>query len=147
MADIRHRVGINAPIEEVYEAVATRDGLAGWWTREVEGEAAKGGTLSFGFGGPQPSAFMQVVETTEPARVEWKCVKGPDDWTGTTVTFDLKRSGDETVLMFTHGGWREPVEFMHHCSTKWATFLVGLKNGLEGGKATAWPHDVAIDAA
>ena len=50
----------------------------------------------------------------------------------------------ETVLLFTHADWREPVEFMHHCSTKWAYFLLGLKAGFEGGSATPYPGDMAI---
>jgi uncharacterized protein YndB with AHSA1/START domain len=47
MADIRHRVGIGAPAATVYQAVATKDGLAGWWTRDVRGEAREGGELPF----------------------------------------------------------------------------------------------------
>ena len=43
-----------------------------------------------------------------------------------------------------HADWREPAEFMHHCSTKWAYFLLGLKAGLEGGSATPYPGDMAI---
>jgi hypothetical protein len=35
-------------------------------------------------------------------------------------------------LLFTHAEWREPDEFIHHCSTKWAYFLLGLKAWLEG---------------
>ena len=27
---------------------------------------------------------------------------------------------DYTIVLFKHEGWEEPVEFMHHCSTKWA---------------------------
>lgn len=145
MPDIRHRVGIKAPIGEVYKSVATCEGLAGWWTRDVEGESKVGGTLSFGFGHPEPSAYFEVAELTSPTRVEWKCVKGPDSWTDTSVTFELRETPAETVLIFTHGDWREPVEFMGHCSTKWATYLVGLKSALEGGASTAWPNDVAID--
>ena len=45
------------------------------------------------------------------------------------VLGDLKDGDGETVVLFTHADWREPVEFMHHCSTKWATFLIGLRNG------------------
>ena len=33
MVDILHRVGIEATPQEVYEALATVDGLASWWTR------------------------------------------------------------------------------------------------------------------
>ena len=45
--EIRHRVGINAPIEAVYEAIATREGASRWWTRDVEGESAVGAELTF----------------------------------------------------------------------------------------------------
>ena len=38
-------------------------------------------------------------------------------------------------MLFQHEGWREPVEFMHHCSTKWGTFLMSLKSLVETGRA------------
>ncbi|HEY2813358.1 MAG TPA: SRPBCC domain-containing protein [Acidimicrobiales bacterium] len=146
MADIRHRVGVNAPVAEVYDAVATREGTERWWTRDVEGEAQVGGELAFRFGRPDPSAVMQLVELTSPSRVVWRCVRGPNEWLDTTVTFDLRAEGDETVVVFTHAGWREPVEFMHHCSTKWGIYLLSLKHGLEGAKATPWPDTEKISS-
>jgi hypothetical protein len=33
---------------------------------------------------------------------------------------------------------------LHHCSTKWAYHLLGLKAGLEGGTATGYPEDMKI---
>jgi hypothetical protein len=47
----------------------------------------------------------------------------------------------------THADWREPVDFMHHCSTKWATVLVGLRSGLEGGAFTAFPDDTKVSSS
>jgi len=94
------------------------------------------GTLRFRFGRPQPSAVMKVAEITPQTSVVWQCIEGPDEWKDTTITFELKRSGGETAVVFTQAGWREPVEFMHHCTTKWAYYLIGLKAGLEGGNAT-----------
>ena len=151
MADIRHRVGISASQERVFAALATKGGLADWWTRDVEGEATLGSTLRFFFGTPDPSGVMEVVDTTPSHRVSWRCVAGPDDWVGTSLNFELKPSeahenGKETVLLFTHGEWREPTEFMHHCSTKWAYFLLGLKASLEGGASVAFPNDMPISS-
>jgi Activator of Hsp90 ATPase homolog 1-like protein len=145
MADIRHRVGIAAPPEEVYEKLATTQGLASWWTQDVSGDATVGGRLGFGFG-PDRNLEMEVVEPNATDHVGWRCVKGPDEWLGTTFSFDLEPGADETVLLFTHAGWREPVEFMHHCSTKWAYFILGLKASLEGGKATPYPGDMHISS-
>ena len=146
MADIRHRVGIAAPASDVYQAVATAEGLRGWWTTDVRGDDTVGGSLAFHFGGEDASAVMQVVERVPDQRVVWTCTGGPDEWTGTTFTFALSPAGDETVLLFTNEGWDQPVEFLHHCSTKWALFLLGLKDGFEGGRATPYPGEPAISA-
>ena len=146
MPDIRHRVGIAVPQDRVYAMLARKDGLAEFWTSQIEGDAEVGGTLGFFFGRAQPSAVMEVVELSPHDRVRWRCVEGPTEWVGTTVTFDLKDGGGETVLLFTHGDWREPVEFMHHCSIKWATYLIGLRSGLEGGAFTAFPNDTIVSS-
>jgi uncharacterized protein YndB with AHSA1/START domain len=146
MAAIRHRVGIAAPPARVYEALTTTEGLSGWWTRDVDGDPNPGGTLRFFFGGPEPAAVMDVVDATPTAHVGWHCAEGPDEWVGTNLSFALRPSEDEdeTAVVFTHGDWREPVEFMHHCSTKWAYFLLGMKAWLEGGEATPFPTDKKI---
>jgi uncharacterized protein YndB with AHSA1/START domain len=146
MPDIRHRVGINAPISTVYDAVATREGIARWWTRDVDGESRPGGKLAVHFGSPEPAGVMEVTQLSPPTQVRWRCAEGPDEWKDTTLTFELKANGEETALVFTQAGWREPVEFMHHCSTKWGYYLVGLKAGLEGGTATPWPDDQRVSS-
>jgi len=146
MVDIRHRVGITTDPHRVYDALATSKGLAQWWTTDVEGDAAPGETLRFFFGGPDASASFEVVEQDPAGRVQWRCVGGPEDWVGTDVVFDIRTSGEETVLQFAHANWREPTEFMGHCSTKWAYFLLGLKSGLEGGTFTAYPDEVKISS-
>lgn len=143
MADIRHRVGIEASADATYQALSTIEGLAGWWTPEVQGDAAVGGRLTFAFGG-QVGAVMEVTESVPGKRVAWHCAEGAADWVGTDLVFDLAEEDGETVLLFTHGGWREPVPFLHHCSTKWAVFLLGLKAGLEGGAATPYPAERAV---
>ena len=147
MPDIRNRVGVNAPIDEVYQAIATGEGLSRWWTTEVEGDDRIGGELVFFFGGPDRVARMEVVETSRPDRVVWRgAVGGPDEWVNTTFSFELRADGDETVVLFTNAGWREPVEFMHHCSTAWASYLLSLKHGLEGGTAAPFPRNDLVSS-
>jgi uncharacterized protein YndB with AHSA1/START domain len=146
MVDIRHRVGIAATPQALFAAFTTTQGLSDWWTRGVEGDPNTGGTLRFFFGGPEPGATMEVVESDPFRRVGWRCTAGPDDWVGTSLAFDLTPADDETVVMLTHAGWRDATEFMGHCSTKWAVFLLGLKDGFEGGKATPFPDDGTISS-
>ena len=138
MPDILHRVGINATPEKVFEALSTIEGLRHWWTIETTGDAKQGGLINFGF------CEMKVVESRVNELVHWKCVRGPDEWVGTEVTFQLKRKDDQTFVVFKHANWKEPVEFMHHCSTKWATFLLSLKDWLERSEGRPSPYDVKI---
>ena len=75
----------------------------------------------------------------------WEAVDGPSEWIGTTLSWDLRREGDYTIVLFKHAGWNEPVEFMHHCSTKWAVFLLSMKERVETGKGRPFPDDMKID--
>lgn len=145
-AGIWHRVGISAPEQQVYEALATIEGLSAWWTPDVRGEAALGGKLEFYFGGDEPGAVMEVTDLDPGRRVAWRCLQGADEWVGTDLTFDLTPGPSETVVLFAHTNWREPLEFMSHCSMKWAVYLLGLKAGLEGGVATPFPDEPKISS-
>jgi hypothetical protein len=89
---------------------------------------------------------MKVLELQPSKWVLWQVVDGPEEWLGTKVSFDLKQNGDWTIVLFKHQGWKEPVEFMHHCSTKWAVFLLSLKSLLETGKGAPWPNEIKLDS-
>jgi uncharacterized protein YndB with AHSA1/START domain len=144
MVDILHRVGIkSSSLTDVYTALTTVKGLSGWWTSNTQGDSRVGGVLKFRFGA---GGFdMRVIELQPAKRVLWEVIEGPAEWIGTKVSWDLKQEGDYVVVLFKQQGWREPVEFMHHCSTKWATFMVSLKSLLETGKGAPDPQDVKID--
>ncbi|WP_143305833.1 SRPBCC family protein [Chitinophaga vietnamensis] len=145
MANILHRIGIKtASINDVYRALTTRDGLAGWWTSNTKGEGDQIDNIiefRFGAGGFD----MKVKKLDAPRLVEWEVTDGPDEWVGTAINFELKQDGDYVIVLFQHQGWKEPVEFMYHCSTKWAIFLMSLKSLVETGKGNPDPIDIKID--
>jgi uncharacterized protein YndB with AHSA1/START domain len=144
MVDILHRIGITASPKDVYAALTTLDGLAGWWTEDTSGDPD--GVIQFRFSTvPGGGGFDMKVLQTEPGElVRWEVVDGPEEWLGTEVRFDLSQVDDFTIVLFKHEGWREPVEFMHHCSTKWAVFLMSLKHYVETGQGEPTPNDVQI---
>ncbi|MEV0169303.1 SRPBCC family protein [Nonomuraea fuscirosea] len=143
MADILHRIGVEqSSPEQVYNALTTLDGLSGWWTEKTSGETGLGGVIEFRFGA---GGFDMKVAGLDPGRlVRWEVVGGPLEWIGTSVQWDLRQDGDHTILLFKHEGWREPVEFMHHCSTKWGTYLMSLKQLIETGQGAPDPRDVKV---
>jgi uncharacterized protein YndB with AHSA1/START domain len=142
MVDILHRIGATASPEDVYAALVTVDGLAHWWTEDTDGDGSPGGVLRFRF---DAGGFDILVVDAQPAAlVLWEVIAGPEEWIGTQIRFELKREDAFTIVLFRHEGWKEPVEFMSHCSTKWATFLMSLKRLVETGTGEPAPRDMKI---
>lgn len=139
MVDILHRVGIGAPPKDVYNALTTLEGIRGWWASYATGSAAKGGVTHYGF------CDMEVINAEPDRLVEWRCTDGPAEWIDTEVSFRLEWKDDQTFVMFKHAKWQEPVDFMHHCSTKWATFLLSLRDLLETSRGHPLPNDLKIE--
>jgi hypothetical protein len=87
---------------------------------------------------------MQVIAAEPNKLVQWRCTSGPKEWLNTEVTFRLDWKEDQTFVVFKHANWQEPVEFMHHCSTKWATFLLSLRDFVEKSAGRPIPNDLKI---
>ena len=117
MATIYHQVGIKAPINDVYNAIATTEGVTGWWTK-TSGNPETGGDLEFSFDG---------------------------EWLGTRICFDLVEQEHQVIVNFQHTDWKAATEMLAHCSTKWAVFLLSLKEYLETGTGQPFPHDIPIN--
>ena len=141
MANILHRLTINAPPERVHQLAATRDGIQSWWTgHPVAGDDETGGRFEVYFRDPaNPAATFEVVRRS-PDRIVWRCVGGPDDWIDTHIIYALRpRDDGGTTLLFRHEGWRQENEFMNCCSTNWAAYLISLKSGAEDHGFNAFP--------
>ncbi|TGK08964.1 SRPBCC domain-containing protein [Leptospira fletcheri] len=138
MPDILHRVGIRSKPDQVFEAINTIQGLSHWWTTETSGNTGLGKIVDFGF------TKMKVTKFVKNKLLEWRCMEGPEEWIDTSVTFKLVYKEKQTFVLFSHAGWKSPVEFMYHCSTKWATFLLSLRNWVERGEGHPAPYDVKI---
>lgn len=141
--DILHRIGTTAPLDDVYRALATIDGLAAWWTTDTTGAEEVGGKVAFRFG-DAGSCAVEVLALDPAGEVRWRVVDGPDEWIDTEVAWHLSTEDGLTIVLFEHLGWREAAPFMAHCSTKWATFLLSLKALVETGTGRPAPHDLRI---
>jgi len=143
---ISHQIGVKASPEEIYQALTDTKKLAQWWTSDTRGSGTKvGDTLEFWFG-----EFCQKfrVKALKPvSRVAWKSPtgQGADEWEETEVMFDISADDKQTYIRFQHSGWRKNTDFYAHCSMKWATFMLSLKDLLEKGKGHPTPNDLQIN--
>ena len=111
--DIYRERYIEAPIQKVWNAIATVEGLCGWFVASVEGDLNVGSMAMFHFkkgcSGP-----IKVIERNEPNTVSWKWHPGetegctwdkyPEDQL-TTVEFSLKETKAGVQLVVKESGF------------------------------------------
>jgi len=143
MANITHKIGGPTDVGAVIAALTTLDGLKNWWTTETTGDPQRGGVIEFRFNG---EGFDMKVEGLSRTEVIWRCISGPPEWLETTIEFRVE-TGEEghTAIYFAHRNWAEESPFHYHCSMKWASFLLSLKEYLETGQGRPFPDDIQIE--
>lgn len=134
MKEIYHCLNIRTSVEKVYNALTTKTGLSGWWTKSAEVDAEVGSVSTFRF---SSGAFNKMlIKKTEPGKIEWKCIDGNDEWKETKLTFELRQETEGTKVCFSHYGFREQTEYVGECSFHWAYYLTSLQQYCETGTGT-----------
>lgn len=141
MPDIMHLINIHTPPERVYQALTTAEGIRNWWTRDADLDAQIGGTGEFRFSYEGTVVTtVRVEELKPPIRVVWKTISSfRPEWSGTTITFDLRSEGSDTMLSFAHCGFEETDEIYALTTTGWGYYLVSLQQYLEMGEGAPSP--------
>ncbi|MDQ6418759.1 SRPBCC domain-containing protein [Paenibacillus sp. LHD-117] len=99
LPDVVQEVVIGAPVNKVWEAVSTSEGIAAWFMpNDFQAEL---GNVFHVDAGPFGKSRCEVVELDPPKRLAFKWDK---DW---TVTFQLEEVEGGTKFTLTHGGWDE----------------------------------------
>jgi len=133
MANIEHLLTVNAPVEKVYEALTTQEGLGTVWTSELSVSQTIGEILEFQFGSDDLTK-MRLVELVPNKRIAWECVDSDPEWVGTSIVFDLSEKNGRTSITLGQLNWREVTPFYRSCNYNWAIFLYSLQLYVEEGK-------------
>jgi uncharacterized protein YndB with AHSA1/START domain len=135
--DYTREIPFNVPIERVFDALTTLDGLARWWTPIVSGNPAEGGEITFAFAGLDEKIVMQVQQAKRASSVIWSCLThtGHPEWEGTRIVFELRKREDASgVLKFRHVGLIPRLTCYETCESGWEHFLMSLLDHAEHGK-------------
>jgi uncharacterized protein YndB with AHSA1/START domain len=139
---------IAADPERVYEALTTRTGLTGWWTTQAEVGTRVGETIRFKWS-THDHTTVRIDKHELNREVRWTCVEQrdgnlpqPDEWVGTSISFEITPVDDGCALKVTHEGLLA-LDCGDMCSNGWATFMAGsLKPLVELGAGNPWtPRD------
>jgi uncharacterized protein YndB with AHSA1/START domain len=135
MASIKHYLIIKAPTEKIYNAITATEGLREWWTIGAEADKEVGGYADFKFGDRYHNK-MKIVKLIPNKKVEWECIQGDKEWTGTNFVFDLEEKDGDTILRFTHGNWEEETDFFASCNYHWGYYMRSIAKYCETGEGT-----------
>jgi uncharacterized protein YndB with AHSA1/START domain len=134
MVDLHHQVPINADPAKVYAAIATSEGNRGWWTADSTVESKVGGKATFGFDKRGTVFHMTVDKLVSGQEIVMSCRGDPEEWNGTTLTWRIEAGANQTVLHFTHSGWKSMTDFCASCNSMWGRLMFRLKDYAETGK-------------
>ncbi len=98
MKNIIHVVPIKSKPETVFEALTTLQGLRGWWTTKVAGEAVREGRITFTFT-DNFNPVMKILKMKNE-QVEWRCISGARDWIDAIIKFQITRVDEGIKLKF-----------------------------------------------
>lgn len=133
----RAEVEIDAFGTKVFEALTTLNGIAKWWTPQVEGVATADGRIDLAFAGLDERITMQVVSTVPYSSVSWRCVQhtGHREWVNTSIHFTIaERDSTRARLSVHHAGLVPQLECYAQCEAGWDHFLHSIKSFVERGR-------------
>jgi uncharacterized protein YndB with AHSA1/START domain len=119
------------------EVFAAINRVSGWWSGDIEGDTAKvGAEFTYRVAGAHYSR-QKVVESVPDKRIVWRVTESDlphatprNEWTGTTIAFDIGTSRDKTKVTFTHEGLIASFDCYDACSNAWGMLVQGNLKGL-----------------
>lgn len=143
MPDIFYILPVNAPVSDVFNAVATPQGLDAWWTKKSSGIPAAGNSYELFFS--REYDWRAVVTNVSANELfELRFTVADSDWTGTVLCFSVTPSAGGTQLEFSHTGWPENNEHFRISSFCWAMYLRLLNRWVEYGEKVEYEERLNV---
>lgn len=124
------------------EAFAAINNVRGWWSEGIEGSTDRlGDEFTFQHKDVHQSK-QRLIESIPGKKVVWQVVdanlsftENTSEWTGTEISFDISKKGDQTDVRFTHLGLVPEFECFNDCSNGWNFYINGsLRSLIASGK-------------
>jgi uncharacterized protein YndB with AHSA1/START domain len=149
MNHYQNHVTIAASLAAVYTALATEEGVRGWWTEDCDFD---GDLIALRFGPTHKR--LRIAQGTPHHELHWLCeaahigagkLSTHDEWVGTRMVFRLSPEGEGTRVDFEHIGLVPALECWEMCNNGWRYFLESLRQYVVAGTGT--PYKRALETA
>jgi uncharacterized protein YndB with AHSA1/START domain len=127
---IEKRLVIEAPIQQVWEAITNADHLGEWmFDDQASVDLRVGGR--YALFDEQTTGQFTLIEPPHLVEYTWRQVGWPADWPDSIVRWELEAEGDRTHIRLFHGLLPNDDELRGH-DEGWDTYWLGpMKDWLE----------------
>ncbi|WP_281556188.1 SRPBCC domain-containing protein [Thalassomonas sp. RHCl1] len=143
MAKVKHQVGIDGTIEQVFSTLTTNEGFAGWWASSATISPEIGGKIALTFDN-LTTLYFEYQDILENEKVAILCTGGTGAWQDSELLFELVQASDQVYLTLTHTNEASSEDEFLYFSTKWTCYLLSLRDFVETGRGRPYPNDIKI---
>lgn len=139
-------ITVDATPEQAFNSI---NNVAGWWTENIEGSSQQlNDEFTVRFGDVHVST-QKLVGVVPGKKVVWLVTASRlnfagnmQEWTGTTISFDISEKDQKTQVRFTHHGLVPGLECFKDCSGAWGPYIrKSLADLIVTGKGDPTPKE------
>ncbi|WP_348811411.1 SRPBCC family protein [Flavobacterium maritimum] len=113
--------------EEVFNAI---NNVRAWWSEEIEGSTDKVNDVFTYHYEDIHRCQIKLLEVIPNEKVVWLVIenyfnftKDKREWTGTKISFEISKKGEQTQIRFTHLGLVPEYECYDICRDAWSNYI------------------------
>ena len=130
---------VDQSAQQAFDAI---NNVRGWWSGEIEGDTDKlGAEFTYRYKDVHYSK-QKIEDFVSSKKVVWQVVDSrlsfgkENEWTGTTIVFDISQKDGKTEVRFTHIGLVPAFQCYGDCSGAWGVLInENLRKLIATGKA------------